>query len=146
MKTILLALLLFFVGLGVKAQDTLKYSSIRQLIVPTAAEQYYEDSSYDLMLYKGSGAKYLSIRKGKREEIYTVDNLIQVDSAMQIDSQHSGLLFIFSATRVSPEWDNIGIQVAIFRTEEDIQAIGIGDVINIKVYSVTRKEDKKLQP
>lgn len=146
MKTILLALLLFFVGLGAKAQDTIRYSSNKQLIVPVSREQYYEDSSYELALYKGSGTRYINIRKGTRDELYTVGTLIQVDSAMRIDDQHVGILFIYEATRVSPEWDNVGIQIAIFLGDDDIQAIGVGDVLTIKVYSVVRKEDKKLQP
>lgn len=145
-KYIITLLLALWIGLGVKAQDTIRYSSNKQLIVPASQKQYYEDSSYDLILYKSSGNKYLDIKKGRKEELYIIGSLIQSDSAMRIDDQHTGILFIFGATRVAPSWDDIGIQIAIFEGGDDIQAIGVGDVLTIKVYSVVRKDEKQLQP
>ena len=142
MKKLYITLLFVMLSVFSFAQrlpDTAYYVSHKQLIVPTGRDQYYEDSTYELTMYKTKDVKYLKIQKGRKSELYTVDQIMEVDSAFQIDDGNKGILIIFSATKVAPEWDNVGIQVAIFLTSDDIHAIGVGDALNIKVYSVEGK-------
>lgn len=135
--TIIFALSTLF-SFSQKVPDTVYYASFRQLIVPTVGEQYYEDSTYELALYQQRDVRYLKVHKGRKTELYTIDQLIEEDSAFLIDNGVKGRLKIFSATRVSPELDNT-FQIAIFKADGLIQAIGIADPFTIKVYSVEMK-------